>query len=220
MKPLKCSTSLWSADLSNLGTEIRRVEPHSDRFHLDVADGHYSPTMLFFPDLVEALRPHTDLELEVHLMTTDPLAWIGPFAVAGANLVIFCLNSAADPAAVVAAAAAVGIRAGASIEIAEELELLEPLWSELAVVTLMATEIGIKGASMDPTIPGKVERLVQLRRERGLAFEIEVDGGIRRHTVPLLAAAGADYIVPGSLMFGEEPATMRRWLATLDRPRP
>ena len=113
MKPLKCSTSLWSADLSNLGTEIRRVEPHSDRFHLDVADGHYSPTMLFFPDLVEALRPHTDLELEVHLMTTDPLAWIGPFAVAGANLVIFCLNSAADPAAVVAGAASAASSAAA-----------------------------------------------------------------------------------------------------------
>ena len=70
---LKCSASLWSADLSNLGAEIRRVEPYTERFHLDVADGHYVPSMLFFPDLVKALRKHTSKPFEVHLMTTDPL---------------------------------------------------------------------------------------------------------------------------------------------------
>ena len=95
---LKCSTSLWSADLSNLASEIRRVEPFSERFHLDVADGHYTPTMLFFPDLVQALRPHTNLPLEAHLMTTDPLAWIDSFASAGVNGLIFCYDSLADPA--------------------------------------------------------------------------------------------------------------------------
>ena len=70
---LRCSTSLWSADLANLASEIRRVEPHSERFHLDVADGHYVPTLLFFPDLVAAIRRHATIPLEVHLMTTDPL---------------------------------------------------------------------------------------------------------------------------------------------------
>ena len=85
---LKCSTSLWSADLADLAAAIKRVEPHSERFHLDVADGHYSPTLLFFPDLVAALRPHTDLPLEIHLMTTDPAAWIDPFADAGADAIL------------------------------------------------------------------------------------------------------------------------------------
>ena len=61
---LKCATSLWSADLANLAADIQRVEPYSERFHLDVADGHYAPTMLFFPDLVAALRPHTDRPLK------------------------------------------------------------------------------------------------------------------------------------------------------------
>ena len=69
---LKCATSLWSADLANLAADIRRVAPYSERFHLDVADGHYAPTMLFFPDLVAALRPHTDRPFEMHLMTTRP----------------------------------------------------------------------------------------------------------------------------------------------------
>src|SRR5439155_1388782 len=85
---LKCSTSLWSADLANLASEVRRVEPYTERFHLDVADGHYVPNLLFFPDLVRALRRHTRLPFEVHLMTTDPLAWIGPFSEAGADWIV------------------------------------------------------------------------------------------------------------------------------------
>ena len=76
---LKCSASLWSADLSNLGAEIRRVDPYTERYHLDVADGHYVPSMLFFPDLIKSLRKHTSKPFEVHLMTTDPLAWVEPF---------------------------------------------------------------------------------------------------------------------------------------------
>ena len=93
---LKCSTSLWSADLSNLAEAIRWSEPYSERFHLDVADGHYTPTMLFFPDLVKALRPHTQLPFEVHLMTTDPEMWIEPFADAGADVFIFCYDTVRD----------------------------------------------------------------------------------------------------------------------------
>src|SRR5438270_11106486 len=97
---LRCSTSLWSADLANLASEIRRVEPFSERFHLDVADGHYVPTLLFFPDLVAALRQHATVPFEVHLMTTDPLSWIEPFSEAGADGFIFCRDSTDDPARV------------------------------------------------------------------------------------------------------------------------
>src|SRR3989454_4149920 len=93
---LKCSTSLWSADLSKLESEIKRVEPFSERFHLDVADGHYVPNLLFFPDLVKALRPCTRLPFEVHLMCTEPARWIEPFIEAGADGFIFCFNSTDD----------------------------------------------------------------------------------------------------------------------------
>src|SRR4051812_15192099 len=82
---IKCAASLWSADLANLASDIRRVEPYCDRFHIDVIDGHRYPVLLFFPDLVKAARKHTTLPFEVHLMTTDPLAWIEPFCEAGAD---------------------------------------------------------------------------------------------------------------------------------------
>src|SRR2546422_876609 len=112
---LKCSTSLWSADLANLAAEMKRVEPYSERFHLDVADGHYTKTMLFFPDLVKALRPHTRKPFEVHLMATDPIAWIEPFAEAGADIILFCFDAAKDPGAVLRAIKARGKAAGFSL---------------------------------------------------------------------------------------------------------
>ena len=212
---LKCSTSLWSADLANLAAEMKRVEPFSERFHLDVADGHYAKTMLFFPDLVKALRPHTRVPFEIHLMTADPLDWIDPFVEAGADGFIFCFDSTDDPAAVILAIKARGKKVGVSLLLTESLDVLEPYWRDLDLVTIVGTAMGIKGASMDPGVPAKIRRARQIIRERGLRTEIEADGGIRRETVPLIHAAGADYIVPGSLMFKEDPPAMRKWLASL-----
>ena len=212
---LKCSTSLWSADLANLASEIKRVEPFSERFHIDVADGHYVPTMLFFPDQVRALRPHTRLPFEVHLMTTDPLKWLEPFAEAGADIIIFCLDSTPDPCKMLTAIKSLGKQAGVSLLITEPLELLDPYWELLDVLTIVGTAMGIKGASLDASVPDKIRRAKAITTERGLPTLIEADGGIRRETVPLLKAAGADFIVPGSLMFKENPKEMRQWLDSL-----
>ena len=200
---LKCATSLWSADLGNLTAEMRRVEPYSECFHLDVADGHYVPTMLFFPDLVAALRPHTKRPFEIHLMTTDPLAWIESFSAAGADGFIFCLDSARDPGAVLRAIRKQGKRTGISLLLTEPLELLERYWKDLDVLTIVGTPMGVKGCGMDTSVPDKVRQARHIIREKGCSTEIEIDGGIRRETVPAVAAAGADFIVPGSLMFKE-----------------
>lgn len=212
---LKCSTSLWSADLTNLAAEVRRVAPYSDRFHLDVADGHYTPTMLFFPDLVAALRPFTDLAFEVHLMTTEPLQWIDPFISAGADCIIFCFDSLDDPVAAVNAVKARGKQVGVSLLLEESVELVRPILKQLDILTIVGTPMGIKGASMDQLVPAKISHARQLIREHQSSTLIEADGGIRRDTVPLMYQAGVDYIVPGSLMFREDPVAMRHWLTTL-----
>ena len=212
---LKCSTSLWSADLGNLTAEMKRVEPYSERFHLDVADGHYVKNMLFFPDLVKQLRPHTKVPFEVHLMVTDPLGWVEPFVEAGADSIIFCFDATKNPGEVLRAVKSFGKQAGVSLLLTEPLDLLEPYWNELDIVTIVGTAMGIKGAGMDAAAPEKMRRAKEMISQRGLKTEIEADGGIRRETVPLLKTAGADYIVPGSLMFKEEPSEMRAWLASL-----
>jgi ribulose-phosphate 3-epimerase len=212
---LKCSTSLWSADLANLAEAMRWSEPYSERFHLDVADGHYTPTMLFFPDLVRALRPHTRLPFEVHLMTTDPEIWIEPFADAGADLFIFCYDTVRDFSRLLAAVRERGKQIGISLQITESIECLEPYWPELDLVTLIGTTIGTKGTSMDPAAEMRIRQTRAIIRQRGVKTEIQADGGIRRNTVPIIHQAGADWIVPGSLMFKENPAEMRQWLASL-----
>jgi ribulose-phosphate 3-epimerase len=212
---VQCATSLWSADLSNLAADIKRVEPYSERFHLDVADGHYVPSLLFFPDLVKALRPHTTRPFEVHLMVANPLAWLEPFAEAGADSLIVQYDAVQDVAEAVRAIRALGKRAGVALRIEEPVDLLAPYWEMLDTVVVIGTALGIKGATMDAGVPDKIRAAKALIRERGLSAEVEADGGIRRGTVPLMAAVGVDLIVPGSLMFGEDPAAMRDWLAGL-----
>ena len=212
---LKCATSLWSANLGNLAADMQRVEPYSERFHLDVADGHYVDSLLFFPDLVKALRKHTSVPFEVHLMTTEADKWLEPFSEAGADRFIFSLDAVPDPAALIAKTKALGKTVGFALRIEEPIDLIAPYWDSLDTLCVIGTALGIKGATMDPGVPGKIKRAREIIDARRLKTDIEADGGIRRNTVPLLAAAGADYIVPGSLMFGEDPVAMRAWLATL-----
>lgn len=212
---LKCSTSLWSADLANLAADMRRAEPFCERFHLDVADGHYTSTLLFFPDLVARLRSHTHLPLEAHLMTARPLMWIEPFSDAGIDIFIFCYDSLQDVAAAIDEAKGRGKLVGISLRIDEPVELLDHYWRELDLVTIIGTPVGVKGASMDSSIPDKIRNARRRIQRANATTEIQADGGIRRQTVPLLAEAGADWIVPGSLAFEQSPGEMRHWLDSL-----
>jgi ribulose-phosphate 3-epimerase len=191
---------------------MRRCEEFSHRFHLDVADGHYTPTMLFFPDLVAQLRPLTSLPLEVHLMTAQPLAWIDPFVEAGADVFVLCYDSLDVPASAIDAVKRRGKLAGVSLRIDEPVELLDPYWTAVDQVTIIGTAMGVKGASLDESIPEKIRAARRRIEAAGAKTEIQADGGIRRHTVPLLAEAGVDWIVPGSLAFGDRPPNMRQWL--------
>ncbi len=209
---LKCSASLWSADLSNLGAEIRRVDEYTERFHLDVADGHYVPSMLFFPDLVKALRKHTAKPFEVHLMTTEPLAWVEPFAEAGADGVIFCFDSLKDPAVAIKKVKDLGKLVAISLLVTEPVSVLDPYWNLIDQVTIVGTPMGTKGTTMQPEIFEKIRAARAAIDAHDAEVEIQLDGGIRRNTVPQIAEAGGDWIVPGSLMFGEDPAAMRQWL--------
>jgi ribulose-phosphate 3-epimerase len=206
---------LWSADLANLAGEIRRVEPFSDRFHIDVVDGNYYPALLFFPDLVRTLRSHTRLPFEVHLMTLDPLVWIEQFCNAGADLVLVQYDTMEDPQAAIDAVKKAGKKVGFALALEEPVDTLNGYWESLDLVTIIGGPIGVKGVDMDGRVPGKIREARATVTARGLRTEIEADGGIRRHTVPLIHEAGADLIVPGSLMFGSDPDELTRWLASL-----
>src|SRR5262245_34093355 len=166
---LKCSTSLWSADLTNLAAEMKRVESFTERWHLDVADGHYVKNLLFFPDLAAQLRKHSAKPFEVHLMVTDPLGWIDPFVEAGADIILFCFDAVKNPGEVLKAIKTRGKKAGVSLLITEPLSVVEPFWNDLDVLCVVGTAMGIKGAGMDASVPGKIKQARGIIQQRGLA---------------------------------------------------
>ncbi|MDX6337307.1 MAG: ribulose-phosphate 3-epimerase [Streptosporangiaceae bacterium] len=213
---MEAFVSLWSADLLALGEEVRRVEDRAAGFHIDVFDGHNVPELLFGPDLVEALRAFTAARIEVHLNVTDPGYWAGRFAAAGADIITVQSGPCDDVAAVLAQIRALGCEPGLGIELHEPASSAATFFGLATRLLLLGTPIGVRGRQLDPAAPARVADLVRLRERSPHHPTIAVDGGVRRHTVPLLAAAGADGVIPGSLVYGaDDPAAVLGEIAAL-----
>jgi ribulose-phosphate 3-epimerase len=213
--------SLWSADLLALGEAVDRLGEVADGFHLDVFDGHNVPELLFGPDVVAALRARTTTLLDVHLNVSDPDFWAPRFIEAGADMVTVQSGASRDIANTLGAIRSEGARPSLGLELHEPVEQAEGMFDAIDRVLVMGTVIGIKGAELDPTTPGRVSALVESRAGRpgdGQKPLIVVDGGIRPHTVKVLAEAGADGVVPGSFVFGHpNPVAAVRELHGLGR---
>jgi len=141
---LKTSISLWSADLMNMESEIRRAEPYAESFHIDVSDGHYAPLLVFFPDMVAAIRGITKVPLEVHLIVKHPERWIGSFPDAGADTIVFYPDSTDGPAGVIRQIKSRGLRVGISLALAHPVSEIESYIQDLDVVVVLG---GSKGSN-------------------------------------------------------------------------
>lgn len=207
--------SLWSADLLNLETELDRIEPYAAMHHVDVADGHFAPALLFFPDLVAAIRYRTAVPIHVHLMVDDAvlLAQIDHFAEAGADLVSLHAENG-NAAEGLGRIRSHGLKAGMVLRVATPVAEAAPHIGELDALTLLGTAIGVKGQGLDPAAGERLREAAALIGERPTL--LCADGGIREHTVPLLREAGAQTVVLGSLAFGAPDLAARMaWLASL-----
>jgi len=210
--------SMWSADLLDLSGELKRIAAHADLLHLDVADGHFAPALLFFPDLVARLRDATAIPLHVHLMATDAilLAQVEQFADAGADLISIHAENAAVADAALAAIAARGLRAGMVLKLETPVAAAAPYLDRLDFLTLLGTAIGVKGQGLSPLATGRLGEARGLIAASGRRIVLAADGGIRDNTVPLLRAAGAETVVLGSLAFGAPDLEARMsWLHAL-----
>ena len=211
--------SVWSADLVNLSADLKRIAGHADILHVDVADGHFAPALLFFPDLVAALKKTSNLPLNVHLMVADSilLSQIEQFAQAGAALISIHAENASAPKAL-DLLDRLGLPAGMVLEICSPVEMLMPFIPRLRFVTLLGTAIGVKGAGLDERACARLQEAKGIINAAGLRHRVVLaaDGGIREHTVPLLRQAGADSVVLGSLAFGAPDLAERMaWLHNL-----
>jgi ribulose-phosphate 3-epimerase len=212
--------SVWSANLIDLAADMARIEPHADVLHIDVADGHFAPAMLFFPDLVAAVRKVSNKPIHVHLMVADSilLSQIEQFCDAGSDLISIHVENDAVADKALTLLEKRGVAAGMVLRVETPVERIAKFIPRLRFVTLLGTAIGVKGQGLDENATTRLGIAQKLIAESGAQQRIVLaaDGGIREHTVPLLRAAGAETVVLGSLAFGapDLPARMA-WLKAL-----
>jgi ribulose-phosphate 3-epimerase len=210
--------SVWSADLVRLADDLARIAPHADILHIDVADGHFAPALLFFPDLVARMRDITAIPIHVHLMVADAilLPQIKQFAEAGADLISIHVENEAVAAGALDQIETLGVKTGMVLRVETPVERAAPWVNRLDFLTLLGTAIGVKGQGLNPQATARLGQAKTAIAATGRRTVLAADGGIRDTTVPQLRAAGAETVVLGSLAFGAPDLAARMaWLAAL-----
>ena len=195
--------SLLSADFSKLQEEVKDIElGGAEWLHLDVMDGHFVPNITFGPGLVKALRPHSNLFFDVHLMIENPDQYIGEFANAGADMIVVHAEACTHLHRTIQSIHALGKKAGVALNPATSLSVLDYILPDLDMVLLMSVNPGFGGQKFIDIVP-KLERLMEMCNALGVSPLIQVDGGITPETAPLVVNAGANVLVAGSAVFGK-----------------
>jgi ribulose-phosphate 3-epimerase len=200
MKAVKLAPSILSADFARLGAEVDRVAPEADLLHVDVMDGHFVPNLTIGPPVVEALREHTGLFLDCHLMVDNPQVLLADFAEAGADRCIVHVELG-DPLPLFAELRERNVGAGVVLNPETPVERVLPYLDDVDLVLVMSVHPGWGGQQFIADVLDKVRVLRTAIDDRQLDVEIEIDGGINLDTAPLAARAGVDILVAGSAVF-------------------
>ena len=201
--PIRIAPSILSSDFGRLAEEVRAAEAAgADWIHVDVMDGRFVPNITVGPLVVEAVRKVTRLPIDAHLMIVEPERYVDAFARAGADLVSVHAEVSPHLHRTLQAIRAAGARPAVALNPSTPLDALEWVLGDCDMVLLMSVNPGFGGQRYIPAVTEKVRRLREAAEARGLALEIEVDGGIRDETVGPVAAAGANVFVAGTAVFG------------------
>jgi len=208
---IKIAPSILSANFAAMGEAVSNLKAQgADWVHFDVMDGNFVPNITFGPDMCKALRPLTDLPIDVHLMVEHPGDWIEPFKKAGADILTIHVESSEKHLhRALQSIHAAGMKAGVVLNPATPICSCVHLLPECDLVLLMSVNPGFGGQSF---IPETLEKIRSLKKEilsRGLKTCIEIDGGVNPDTAKLCIEAGADVLVAGSAVFkAPDPAEM------------
>lgn len=202
------SPSLLSADFGALGAEAKRMEQAgADWLHYDVMDGHFVPNISIGIPVLKSLKSYASIPIDVHLMISEPLKYIGDFAKAGADIITFHVESDSDPVETIKAIREAGCKPSISVKPGTPAEAIFPYLELVDMVLVMTVEPGFGGQSFMADMMPKARAIRDEITKRGLDVMVEVDGGISEKNAALCAENGIDVLVSGSTIFGASDAT-------------
>lgn len=199
---IEVAPSILSADFANLASEIRQVTEAGVRMvHLDIMDGHFVPNLTIGPPVVKWIRRCTEAVLDVHLMITDPQRYAPRFIEAGADHITFHIETVKNPFQMIEELHAQGVSAGVTLNPATPVESVFEAVPLCEMVLVMTVEPGFGGQEF---MDFAARKCIPLREKFGPSLRIEVDGGINAQTAPIAVGYGADTLVAGQAVFGEQ----------------
>ncbi|WP_252313836.1 ribulose-phosphate 3-epimerase [Sinobaca sp. H24] len=201
----KIAPSILAADFARLKEEIEEVDKGGAEYiHIDVMDGHFVPNITIGPLIVEAVRPHTDKVLDVHLMIAQPDQYIEAFASAGADIISVHVEACAHLHRTIELIKKSGKKAGVVLNPATPVQSILPILKEVDLVLFMTVNPGFGGQAFIPEVMDKVKELRSIIDEKQYKAEIEIDGGVNEKTAKLCVEAGADVLVAGSAIYSQK----------------
>ena len=216
MKKIQVSPSILSADFSQLGNEIKRLEEGgADMIHVDVMDGHFVPNLTMGPPIIKDLRKFTKLPFDVHLMISPVHKYIQDYAKAGADIITIHPEATENLKESIKHIKKLGKKVGVSLNPETKTDIVKKILAEIDLILIMSVHPGFGGQKFIPEVINKIKELNNIKIKENLKFDIEVDGGIDFNNAKLVADAGANILVSGTTIFKNNNGDIKKNIETL-----
>ena len=211
MKKIQISPSILSADFTQLGNEIKRLEEGgADLIHVDVMDGHFVPNLTIGPPVIKALKKNCSIKFDVHLMISPVHKYIEIYSDAGADIITIHPEATEDLSASILKIKKLKKKVGVSLNPETKVSVIKDYLSEIDLVLIMSVNPGFGGQKFMPEVLDKIKELKNIQKKNKIDFDIEVDGGINFENSKIIIEAGANILVSGTTIFKSNNGNIKK----------